>query len=765
MLVGHHHPRSDRRHLPAVRTGRRSRRSGLAVSVGLVLVLIGALSKSAIVPMHFWLPGAMAAPTPVSAYLHAAAMVKAGVYLIARLTPGFADAPPWRPIVVVLGLADHAAGRLARGPRIRPQADPGVRHRQPAGPDHPAGRRRRRRPDAGRADHAVRARDVQGRAVHGRRRHRPRHRHPRHPPAGLARATRCPVLFVIAAAATASMAALPPFLGFVAKEADFETLLHSASLGPCGALRAGRRGDRVRCSPPSTACVSCGVRSRRKGLREPSTRVAELHRPPATFLVAPGDAGARGPGARPGARRARATCSTPTPTRCRGGSRLPPGALARVQPAAAVVGARAGGRHRGVHRRGNSCAADGSATCRWATPTGSTTPSLRGLDFVSFKVTGATQRGSMPATQSVDPGARWCCCRSRCWPSARATDPNLRLWDAPLQPVVGLLMLGGALGATVMRNRLAAVLLVGITGYGCGAIFAFHGAPDLALTQFLVETLTLVIFVLVLRTLPAEAEAAKMRRSGCRGRCWRVAVGATVTTLARVRDGGPHQHPDRRRCCPMPPTTAATAPTPSTCSWSTSAPGTPSARSRCCWWPRPGSRRWCSGNRRFGAAPRVPSAGVPAGQPDIGLISPTGYSPAVGDITWLRGSEFRDPRDRSLVLEVATRLIFPLIMVLSAVLLLHRAQHPRRRVRRRADRRAGAGAALPGGRPLRTRRDAAAGRRQDPRCRAGAVGRHRGRVAAPGRAGAVLGGDRAATFRCSGTSSSSPRCSSTSAST
>src|SRR5690606_28218010 len=60
---------------------------GIAVQVGLVLVLIGALSKSAIVPLHFWLPGAMAAPTPVSAYLHAAAMVKAGVYLIARLAP------------------------------------------------------------------------------------------------------------------------------------------------------------------------------------------------------------------------------------------------------------------------------------------------------------------------------------------------------------------------------------------------------------------------------------------------------------------------------------------------------------------------------------------------------------------------------------------------------------------------------------------------------------------------------------------------------
>ena len=46
----------------------------------------------------------MAAPTPVSAYLHAAAMVKAGVYLFARMAPGFADSPPWRPTVITLGM-------------------------------------------------------------------------------------------------------------------------------------------------------------------------------------------------------------------------------------------------------------------------------------------------------------------------------------------------------------------------------------------------------------------------------------------------------------------------------------------------------------------------------------------------------------------------------------------------------------------------------------------------------------------------------------
>lgn len=77
-----------------------------------ILLLIGAFTKSAQVPFHIWLPTAMEAPTPISCYLHSATMVKAGIYLIARMTPVLGGTALWGGIITVVGLSSLLFGSL-----------------------------------------------------------------------------------------------------------------------------------------------------------------------------------------------------------------------------------------------------------------------------------------------------------------------------------------------------------------------------------------------------------------------------------------------------------------------------------------------------------------------------------------------------------------------------------------------------------------------------------------------------------------------------
>ena len=514
--------------------------TGAAASVGVVLVLVGALSKSAIVPMHFWLPGAMAAPTPVSAYLHAAAMVKAGVYLVARMAPGFADSPPWRPTVITLGVLTMllagwravreydlklilAFGTVSQLGLITVMVGAGGGDMMLAGLAMLCAHAMFKAAlfmVVGVIDHATGTRDIRRLAWLGQRSRG---------------------VFVIAVGAAASMAALPPFLGFVAKEADFETVLHSPTLGAAAPyVLAGIVIGSI-FTTAYTLRFLWGAFGR-KGLPAPSTRVAKMHRPSKTFLAAPAILAAAG------------LLFGLWPTRLDDAldsyaSTVPGGEdydlalwhglglpllLSILVLAAGTAAFFVRGRLTSLQPVRQPL---GNADRIYDAV-------LRGADLLSVRLTAATQRGSIPATQSVILSTLVLVPIVALAMGARDR-PDFALWGSPVQVVVGLIVLAAALGATIMRNRLAAVLLVGVTGYGCGAIFAFHGAPDLALTQFLVETLMLVIFVLVLRTLPAEADRThinrhRLARAGARARGRRDRDNA-----GRLRHGGPNGHADR----------------------------------------------------------------------------------------------------------------------------------------------------------------------------------------------------------------------------
>ncbi len=167
---------------------------------------------------------------------------------------------------------------------------------------------------------------------------------------------------------------------------------------------------------------------------------------------------------------------------------------------------------------------------------------MRGLDRLALELTGALQRGSLPTLLATIllvlvavPG--WYLTRGVTWPA------EVRAWDSPGQVAVGLVMVVAAVAAARARRRLRAVFLVGVTGYGASLLFLLHGAPDLALTQALVETVSLVVFVLVLRRLsgkfPDDPTRLTRRLRAALGAAVGVVVAAVALTASAVRTAPP----------------------------------------------------------------------------------------------------------------------------------------------------------------------------------------------------------------------------------
>src|SRR5690606_7468471 len=161
---------------------------------------------------------------------------------------------------------------------------------------------------------------------------------------------------------------------------------------------------------------------------------------------------------------------------------------------------------------------------------------VRGVDRLALEVTGGFQRGSLPSLLAIIlmvlvtlPAVQFL--RGATWPD------SLRWFDSPQQVGVGIVVIVAAIATTRARRRLRAVFLVSVTGYGTAMLFLFHGAPDLALTQVLVETVTLVVFVLVLRRLsgrfPDDPTVLTRRVRALLG----ISVGTVVGVLAALAAG------------------------------------------------------------------------------------------------------------------------------------------------------------------------------------------------------------------------------------
>ena len=504
--------------------------AGPAVTVAVVCLLAGAATKSALVPTHFWLPAAMAAPTPVSAYLHAAAMVKAGIYLIARFAPAFADLPAWRSVVLVLGgatmllggyraLRQHdlklvlAFGTVSQLGLLTLLLGYGTRATALAGLALLGAHALFKASlflVVGVVDAAAGTRDLRKLAGVGRR---------------------LPVTALAATLATASMIGLPPFAGYVAKEAALAAWAHDGdplggimiavvAVGSALTVAYGLRFLWGAFKPRLPSGTDPGSHAASGPGSEPRTEPVTIHSQP-FWMVAPplvlavlGLVVALVPQV---GERLLGPYADTYPDGEPGHLTLWDGftPVLAITLAVILLGVLAFWQRERVERLQAALWFPDGADVVYRRI-------MRSLDRFASDVTAGTQRGSLPfylgvilLVLAVGPGlalAAGLVGGDGALPvaaDASGRDGVLHLgplaivpWDRPAQLVIVLVVVVAAVLTARARRRLKAVFLAGVAGYGNAALFLLHGAPDLALTQVLCETLTLVVMVLVLRRLP-----------------------------------------------------------------------------------------------------------------------------------------------------------------------------------------------------------------------------------------------------------------------
>lgn len=489
----------------------------------LLLILAGAFTKSAQFPFHFWLPNAMAAPAPVSAYLHSATMVKAGVYLLARLSPALAGTDAWLFIVtgagaltmvigavlalqqsdlkrilayttlsalgvlvMLLGLGSEAAVKAAMIFLFAHALYKGVLFLI-----------------AGAIDHETGSRDVG--ALGGLR-------------------SQMPLSAVAALLAAASMAGVPPLFGFIAKESFYEALWHGESAAVLltaaavassmafvalaisvgvlpffGTAQATPKAPHeapaaMWIGPLALALFSLLAGALPQSAAQPwlaAAAAAVLKRPaaldlalwhgwnPVLVLSIVTSLGGLG------------LCALRTPARH---------ALARLD-----LGARLGPEKAyGVLLNGlNSLARRQTAFLQ--------SGYLRRYLLIVIVVTLAAVGLPLFAIGEL---------------KLVIDLQGTRFYELGL----AVLIVAASLAATFSSSRLGAIAALGVVGYGIALLYILFGAPDLAMTQFLIETLMVILFVLIFYHLPRFAvfsTARVKRRDGVVA----AAAGALMTLL------------------------------------------------------------------------------------------------------------------------------------------------------------------------------------------------------------------------------------------
>jgi multicomponent Na+:H+ antiporter subunit A len=448
------------------------------------LILLAAFTKSAQVPFHFWLPNAMEAPTPVSAYLHSATMVKAGVYLIARMTPVVGSTPAWAGVVTGVGAVTMIVGAyraiqetdlkrilaystLSALGVLTMLLGVGTREAIVAALVYwvaHAGYKGALFLVAGAIDHETGTRDISALA-------------------GLRRAM--PLVALAGGAAAISMAGIPLTLGFVAKDGAYEALAHA------------RDGFPWLLALMVLASVLLGLAGLLAGVlpfRGTVATVQEVHEPawqlwfPPLVLAALGLIAGIAPSILNGplSNAATATAGMSLDASLRTWHGLTPALLLSVLTLAAVVVAY-------VMRHA-------VRTRTWKPRFGTEdvyNGVLASLDAVSHAIAPALHSASLRTyvmiivTTSIVLGGAVLVTNAGLGSATPRT--GIAIHDV----LIVFVIIAGAIAATRARSTMSAVLSLGAVGYGVAMMFLSFGAPDLAMTQFSVETLTVLIYVLV----------------------------------------------------------------------------------------------------------------------------------------------------------------------------------------------------------------------------------------------------------------------------